>query len=407
MANIDPKILAQMMGGANSQPQFDPNTLKFLANANSPIPTNRQLVPPATTATDTSGLEFFNEPVDWGDDRSVADPTQTNVSSGTPPGQYPPERIAQHAAGDSLYNAAFDSSEAAYLAQNPAMSPQLANKLFPQPNVGSIMARTNENAPDYPSDISTGGGLYNAPPTEGNVSFQDPSALSAPPSIQQMTNPLGADTSSLGPVSNEFQPPPVLGPPAVYNPQDEALALATQYMAGKEPVQKSGSYWGGGAGDRPDIAMNPNATSMNQMGLEGPVAGVPRADLQSLVPKPPGSAMSAEDAAAMLAGQKVTTPSQEILPEKATPKPTGEGTTGDSSVVVPPVVDPKKEAKDKAEQAGAQSTKTSIDAGKPSSGGGIGTQIGASTPSGVTTSPIASSGGVNIAGLYDDTQGGQ
>ena len=123
---IDPRLL-QMMGEANSQPQFDPNTLKFLANDNSPIPTNRQLVPPATTATDTSGLGFFNEPVDWGEDTSIADPTQTNVFSGTPPGQYPQsfyEPGGRFHGADSAYNAAFDSSEAAYLAQNPAMSPQ-------------------------------------------------------------------------------------------------------------------------------------------------------------------------------------------------------------------------------------------------------------------------------------------
>jgi hypothetical protein len=395
-------------------------------------PPSTPLPPPvAPVPTDTTGNAYWdqsggNKPVNWGDDRSVSDPTQTS----TPPGQYPPERIAQHAQGDSLYNAAFDSSEAAYLAQNPAMSPQLATKLFPQnvPNldqsIGGLMARTNElGSETVPRELpgmgTDTGGMYNAPSTEGNVSYQgDPANLALPPStgqgtsaaFQQMTNPLGGDfSSSVGPtVSDEVQPPPMQGPPAVYDPQAEALALATQYMAGKEPTQKTTSYWGGGFGNRPDISMNPNATSMNQMGLEGPVPGLPRADMESLVSQPPGTAMSAEDAAELLA---VSQPKKDILPEVATPTTTGTGKTGDSSVITPPVVEPEVEVEPKVEvKPGEVSTKPPTakvtDTKKPS-GEGLGTAIGTSTPSGATTGPNASSGGINIAGIYDDASKGK
>ena len=378
------------------------------------------------------------------------------------PGQYPQsyyEPGGRFHGADSIYNAAFDSAEAAYLATNPAMTPELANKLFPQntPDLntggGGLMDRTNEQGlRSVPTELPGvgGGGFYNDPSKVGDVLYQDPSTLVADPSIQQMTNPLGADLSpSLGPVSDEVQPPPQAPPlnttggimdsanrqaslnptlhaPGTQIPSDKPirtdnsapqvsrLQLADQYLADNS-ASKWENYNTATDADRDFMKgkINP-ATAGNLL--------TDQTDLNSLVPQPAGGGMSLEDATAMLAGQKTD------LPPGATPTTTG-GPAGDSSVVTPVVETTAKkgthvmpggtvmpgETHTEVNQSGEPTTKTSIKAGKPigtpisttTSGGGLDTTNGVAYPSVATTGTDASSGGVNIGGLYDDASKGK
>ena len=92
-----------------------------------------------------------NEPVDWGEDRTVPEPKKAQK-----PGQYPQERIDKHKEGDKIYNEAWDENEEMY---NNAPDgwvpsngpPKKTSKIIKveHPGTGPLIDSALRNSPDY------------------------------------------------------------------------------------------------------------------------------------------------------------------------------------------------------------------------------------------------------------------